>query len=165
MVGWKSFSGNEFIGRWTSRKFDIELSDLCPELGWYVLRYDNEYYKSMPNKIPDIELVLNSNPDIWEDQFRVYVKFENNRLTMMCESEVPDYINDDLVDEVIVELENNKYLRSVLDTWDSVAGSKSFDDLVSRINVKSLSNKINKEISARLPGYFSGGIVYNYDRP
>lgn len=164
MVGWKSFSGNEFIGRWTSRKFDIELSDLCPELGWYVLRYDNEYYKSMPNKIPDIELVLLSNPDIWEDSFKVYVKFENDRLTMMCECDVPDYINDDLVDIVMGELEGNKYLRSVLDTWDSMAGRRSFDGVVVKTNSNVLGNKIN-EISARLPGYLSGGIIYNYDRP
>ena len=159
MVGWKSFSGDEFIGRWTSRKFDIELSDLCPELGWYVLRYDNEYYKSMPNKIPDIELVLLSNPDIWEDSFKVYVKFENDRLTMMCECDVPDYINDDLVDIVMGELEGNKYLRSVLDTWDSMSGRSSLD-----IDNFLLNNKIN-EISARLPGYLSGGVIYNYDRP
>lgn len=164
MVGWKSFSGNEFIGRWTSRKFDIELSDLCPELGWYVLRYDNEYYKSMPNKIPDIELVLKSNPDMWEDSFKVYVKFENDRLTMMCECDVSDYINDDLVDIVMGELENNRYLGSVLDTWDSVAGSRSLDNVVIRSNVDVLNNKIN-EISARLPGYLSGGITYNYSRP
>lgn len=161
MVGWKSFSGNEFIGRWTSRKFDIELSDLCPELGWYVLRYDNEYYKSMPPKIPDIELVLLSNPDIWEDSFKVYVKFENDRLTMMCECDVPDYINDDLVDIVMGELENNKYLRSVLDTWDSMAGRRSFDGVV----VKTDSNILCNKISARLPGYLSSGIIYNYDRP
>ena len=161
MVGWKSFSGNEFIGRWMSRKFDIELSDLCPELGWYVLRYDNEYYKSMPNKIPDIELVLKSNPEVWEDSFKVYVKYEYGRLTMMCECDVPDYINDDLVDIVMGELENNKYLRSVLDTWDSMGGSRSFDDLATRINSSILSNEIN----ARLPGYLTGGITYNYSRP
>ena len=164
MVGWKSFSGTEFLGRWTSRKFDIELSDLCPELGWYVLRYDNEYYKSMPNKIPDVELVLSSNPDMWEDSFKVYVKFENNRLTMMCESDVPDYVNDDLVDIVMGELECNKYLRSVLDTWDSVAGSRGLDNFIARSRIKDLSSSIN-EISARLPGYLTGGITYNYDRP
>lgn len=164
MVGWKSFSGNDFLGRWTSKKFDIELSDICPELGWYVLRYDYEYYKSMPNKIPDIELVLKSNPDMWEDQFKVYVKFENDRLTMMCESDVPDYVNDDLVYIVMGELECNKYLRSVLDTWDSVAGSRGLDNFIARSRIKDLSSNIN-EISARLPGYLTGGITYNYSKP
>ena len=159
MVGWKSFSGNEFKDRWTSKRFNLELSDLSPELGWYVLRYGDKYYKNMPPKIPDVELVLLSNSDKWEDSFKVYVKFENDRLTMICESEVPDYINDDLVDIVMGELEGNKYLRSVLDTWDSMAGRSSLD-----IDNFLLNNKIN-EISARLPGYLSGGVTYNYDRP
>ena len=53
MVGWKSFSGNEFKDRWTSKRFNLELSDLSPELGWYVLRYGDKYYKNMPPKIPD----------------------------------------------------------------------------------------------------------------
>ena len=48
MVGWKSFSGNEFKDRWTSKRFNLELSDLSPELGWYVLRYGDKYYKNMP---------------------------------------------------------------------------------------------------------------------
>lgn len=159
MVGWKSFSGNEFKDRWTSKRFNLELSDLSPELGWYVLRYGDKYYKNMPPKIPDLELVLLSNSDKWEDSFKVYVKYEYGQLTMMCESEVPDYINDDLVGIVMEELENNRYLGSVLDTWDSMSGRSSLD-----IGNFLLNNKIN-EISARLPGYLSGGITYNYDRP
>ena len=109
MVGWKSFSGNEFKDRWTSKRFNLELSDLCPELGWYVLRYGDKYYKNMPPKIPDLELVLLSNSDKWEDS--------------------------------------------------SMSGRSSLD-----IDNFLLNNKIN-EISARLPGYLSGGITYNYDRP
>lgn len=163
MVGWKSFSGDEFKDRWTSKRFNLELSDLCPELGWYVLRYSDKYYKNMPPKIPDLELVLLSNPDMWEDQFKVYVKYEYGRLTMMCESEVPDYINDDLVGIIMEELENNRYLGSVLDTWDSMSG-RSLDQVVVGSITDKLGNKIN-EISARLPGYLSGGITYNYDRP
>lgn len=164
MVGWKSFSGNEFKDRWTSKRFNLELSDLSPELGWYVLRYGDKYYKNMPPKIPDLELVLLSNSDKWEDSFKVYVKYEYGQLTMMCESEVPDYINDDLVGIIMEELENNRYLGSVLDTWDSMAGRRSFDGVVVKTNSNVLGNKIN-EISARLPGYLSGGITYNYDRP
>lgn len=164
MVGWKSFSGNEFKDRWTSKRFNLELSDLSPELGWYVLRYGDKYYKNMPPKIPDLELVLLSNSDKWEDSFKVYVKYEYGQLTMMCESEVPDYINDDLVDIVMGELESNKYLRSVLDTWDSVTGRRSFDDLATRINSSILSNKIN-EINAILPDYLTGGITYSYSKP
>lgn len=164
MVGWKSFSGNEFKDRWTSKRFNLELSDLSPELGWYVLRYGDKYYKNMPPKIPDLELVLLSNSDKWEDSFKVYVKYEYGQLTMMCESEVPDYINDDLVGIVMEELENNRYLGSVLDTWDSMSGRRSFDGVVVKTNSNVLGNKIN-EISARLPGYLSGGIIYNYDRP
>lgn len=159
MVGWKSFSGNEFKNRWTSKRFNLELSDLSPELGWYVLRYGDKYYKNMPPKIPDLELVLKSNPDMWEDQFKVYVKYEYGQLTTMCESEVPDYINDDLVGIVMEELENNRYLGSVLDTWDSMSSRSSLG-----IDNFLLNNKIN-EISARLPGYLSGGVIYNYDRP
>ena len=90
MVGWKSFSGNEFKDRWTSKRFNLELSDLSPELGWYVLRYGDKYYKNMPPQDTDLELVLLSNPDKWEDSFKVYIKYEYGRLTMMCESEVPD---------------------------------------------------------------------------
>lgn len=163
MVGWKSFSGNEFKDRWTSKRFNLELSDLSPELGWYVLRYGDKYYKNMPPKIPDLELVLLSNSDKWEDSFKVYVKYEYGRLTMMCESEVPDYINDDLVSIVMEELENNRYLGSVLDTWDSMS-SRSLDQVVVGGITDKLGNKIN-EISARLPGYLSGGVIYNYDRP
>ena len=164
MVGWKSFSGDEFKDRWTSKRFNLELSDLSPELGWCVLRYGDKYYKNMPPKIPDLELVLLSNPDKWEDSFKVYVKFEYGRLTMMCESEVPDYINDDLVSIVMEELENTRYFGSVLDTWDSVAGYRSFDDLATRINTRPLSSSIN-EITARLPGYLNGGITYKYSKP
>lgn len=159
MVGWKSFSGNEFKDRWISKRFNLELSDLSPELGWYVLRYGDKYYKNMPSKIPDLELVLLSNSDKWEDSFKVYVKYEYGRLTMMCESEVPDYINDDLVGIVMEELENNRYLGSVLDTWDSMSGRSSLD-----IDNFLLKNKIN-EISARLPGYLSGNVMYNYSKP
>ena len=161
MVGWKSFSGNEFKDRWTSKRFNLELSDLSPELGWYVLRYGDKYYKNMPPKIPDLELVLLSNSDKWEDSFKVYVKYEYEygQLTMMCESEVPDYINDDLVGIVMEELENNRYLGSVLDTWDSMLGRSSLN-----IDNFLLNNKIN-EISARLPGYLSGGVTYNYSKP
>ena len=159
MVGWKSFSGNEFKDRWTSKRFNLELSDLSPELGWYVLKYGDKYYKNMPPKIPDLELVLLSNSDKWEDSFKVYVKYEYGQLTMMCESEVLDYINDDLVSVVMEELENNRYLGSVLDTWDSMSGRSSLD-----IDNFLLNNKIN-EISARLPGYLSGGLIYNYSKP
>lgn len=163
-VGWERFSGDK-SGRWTSRVFNIEQSDtIRPDLGWYVLRYDYEYYKNMPPKIPDLELVLLSNPDKWEDSFKVYVKFRDGRLTMMCESDDSDYINDDLVDIVMRELECNKYLRSATDTWDSVAGSRGFDDLVTKINNAPLSSNINR-ISARLPDYLTGGITYNYSKP
>lgn len=115
-VGWERFSGDK-SDRWTSRMFNIEQSDtIRPDLGWYVLTYDYNYYNDMPPKIPDLELVLLSNPDMWEDSFKVYVKFRSGRLTMMCESDVPDYINDDLVDIVMREFESNKYLGSIPDT-------------------------------------------------
>lgn len=39
--------------------FNIEQSDTVrPDLGWYVLTYDYNYYNDMPPKIPDLELVL-----------------------------------------------------------------------------------------------------------
>lgn len=163
-VGWERFSGDK-SGRWTSRVFNIEQSDtIRPDLGWYVLTYDYNYYNDMPSKIPDLELVLLSNPDMWEDSFKVYVKFRDGRLTMMCESDAPDYINDDLVDIVMRELESNKYLRSAPDTWDSVTGSRGFDDLVAKINARPLSSNIN-QTTARLPDYLTGGIAYDYSKP
>lgn len=120
----------------------------------------------MPPKIPDLELVLLSNPDMWEDSFKVYVKFRSGRLTMMCESDAPDYINDDLVDIVMREFESNKYLGSVPDTWDSVAGSKSLDQVVVRRITDNLSNNINSiQARPRLPDYLTGGTAYDYSKP
>lgn len=166
VVDWKRFSGDKG-GRWTSRMFNIEQSDTVrPDLGWYVLTYDYNYYNDMPPKIPDLELVLLSNPDMWEDSFKVYVKFRSGRLTMMCESDAPDYINDDLVDIVMREFESNKYLGSVPDTWDSVAGSKSLDQVVVRRITDNLSNNINSiQARPRLPDYLTGGTAYDYSKP